>query len=416
MYAVNKTNIVNEILTRKPKKRVDWVQKRLREELTSPANRDVLYEVLTRKDGRAFALDMSGSDAMRVHAAITSALGSFTLRQQRQLSESYVFRQCQGLRKKAGSEDIFVNTPSPARPAPKRSQEESTGAADARPGPWQVAQPDKPRSRPRRAPSPPSPSGPSSDSDLVAPPLTSPPRAKRPAQLLETAVISPARVCSRPVLPVRHVSPVRRPSEIQGADTMPLPRARVGSSPLRPVLAETPVVPEAAPDMAPHPHTNSKEDATVVDAVDTLADSEASWKSLLEQKQKELLKLQFAQRQQELQQLQCKLSKQLVAARVRGASCAAGRQVAGRRRPTDLQPSERPVKRSVGGNLVLQRQLPPKSMVETVRLAAKLHAERLEEKRQQLKEIIEKRAVCSRCMPVGIEHVQSRATDRKSVV
>jgi len=85
----------NEVLSKKPKRRVEWVQKRLREELATPGlNRDVLYEVLTRKEGRAFAQEVSANDAVRVYGAIQFAMDLFTVRQQKQLqAQSYYLRQ-----------------------------------------------------------------------------------------------------------------------------------------------------------------------------------------------------------------------------------------------------------------------------------------------------------------------------------
>ncbi|CAK0860430.1 unnamed protein product [Prorocentrum cordatum] len=85
----------NEILSRKPKRRAEWVQKKLREEISAPGiNRDLLYEVLTRKEGRAFASDLGDGDAVRTYAAVLQAMGSFTARQQKQLKgDTFVLRQ-----------------------------------------------------------------------------------------------------------------------------------------------------------------------------------------------------------------------------------------------------------------------------------------------------------------------------------
>eukprot|EP00401_Gymnodinium_catenatum_P004665 CAMPEP_0117477654 /NCGR_PEP_ID=MMETSP0784-20121206/10935_1 /TAXON_ID=39447 /ORGANISM="" /LENGTH=562 /DNA_ID=CAMNT_0005271965 /DNA_START=1 /DNA_END=1686 /DNA_ORIENTATION=- len=87
--------LAGEILARKPKRRIDWVQKKLREESHEPGtHRDALYEVLTRKEGRAFALDVSGGDVSRIYGAVLAAIDLFTARQQRVLrAETYWLRR-----------------------------------------------------------------------------------------------------------------------------------------------------------------------------------------------------------------------------------------------------------------------------------------------------------------------------------
>jgi len=81
---------VNQILARKPKRRIEWVQKRIKD----GASRDILYQVLSRRQGDAFAHDLSDIDATRTYALVLSGLAVFTSKQQKQLQDSnYVLRQ-----------------------------------------------------------------------------------------------------------------------------------------------------------------------------------------------------------------------------------------------------------------------------------------------------------------------------------
>ena len=79
-------SIVNEVLAKKPKRRVEWVQKRLKEDLAI-THRDSVYEVLVRKEGRAFAADISGADCVRTYNAVLAAIELFTTKQQKRLQE-----------------------------------------------------------------------------------------------------------------------------------------------------------------------------------------------------------------------------------------------------------------------------------------------------------------------------------------
>lgn len=86
-------SIVNEVLAKKPKRRVEWVQKRLKEDLAI-THRDSLYEVLVRKEGRAFAADISGADAVRTYNAVLAAIELFTTKQQRHLqADTFLLRK-----------------------------------------------------------------------------------------------------------------------------------------------------------------------------------------------------------------------------------------------------------------------------------------------------------------------------------
>eukprot|EP00928_Gymnodinium_smaydae_P007114 TRINITY_DN12563_c0_g1_i1.p1 TRINITY_DN12563_c0_g1~~TRINITY_DN12563_c0_g1_i1.p1 ORF type:complete len:800 (-),score=170.38 TRINITY_DN12563_c0_g1_i1:67-2466(-) len=87
--------LANDIFARKPKRRVDWLQKRLREEFASPGSyRDLLYEVLTRKEGRSLTQEFTGADASRVYTVLVDFMDVFTARQQRVLKDpKYVLRQ-----------------------------------------------------------------------------------------------------------------------------------------------------------------------------------------------------------------------------------------------------------------------------------------------------------------------------------
>eukprot|EP00931_Biecheleriopsis_adriatica_P089580 TRINITY_DN6367_c1_g1_i1.p1 TRINITY_DN6367_c1_g1~~TRINITY_DN6367_c1_g1_i1.p1 ORF type:complete len:847 (-),score=199.41 TRINITY_DN6367_c1_g1_i1:36-2576(-) len=90
---MSQANVVNDILAKKPKRRVEWVQKRLKEELAIQ-HRDSLYEVLTRKEGRAFTADVAGPDALRTYNAVLSAIDLFTSKQQKQLkAEGFILRK-----------------------------------------------------------------------------------------------------------------------------------------------------------------------------------------------------------------------------------------------------------------------------------------------------------------------------------
>lgn len=85
--------IVHEVLAKKPKRRVEWVQKRLKEDLAIQ-HRDSLYEVLMRKEGKAFASDINGADAMRTYNAVLAAIDLFTTKQQRHLqADTYFLRK-----------------------------------------------------------------------------------------------------------------------------------------------------------------------------------------------------------------------------------------------------------------------------------------------------------------------------------
>lgn len=74
------------MLAKKPKRRVEWVQKRLKEDLAI-THRDSVYEVLVRKEGRAFAADISGADCVRTYNAVLAAIELFTTKQQKRLQE-----------------------------------------------------------------------------------------------------------------------------------------------------------------------------------------------------------------------------------------------------------------------------------------------------------------------------------------
>eukprot|EP00435_Cladocopium_sp_Y103_P033646 s441_g8.t1 len=69
------------------------VQKRLKEDLAI-THRDSLYEVLVRKEGRAFAADISGADAVRTYNAVLAAIELFTTKQQRHLqADTFLLRK-----------------------------------------------------------------------------------------------------------------------------------------------------------------------------------------------------------------------------------------------------------------------------------------------------------------------------------
>jgi len=87
--------VASEVLARKPKRRVEWVQKRLRDEMAAPGEyRDILYQVLTHKEGRAFTAELGAADATRVYAVVLQAIDTFTVKQQRQLqAENFILRQ-----------------------------------------------------------------------------------------------------------------------------------------------------------------------------------------------------------------------------------------------------------------------------------------------------------------------------------
>lgn len=81
------------MLAKKPKRRVEWVQKRLKEDLAI-THRDSVYEVLVRKEGRAFAADISGADCVRTYNAVLAAIELFTTKQQKRLqADTFLLRK-----------------------------------------------------------------------------------------------------------------------------------------------------------------------------------------------------------------------------------------------------------------------------------------------------------------------------------
>eukprot|EP00930_Biecheleria_cincta_P055085 TRINITY_DN41453_c0_g1_i1.p1 TRINITY_DN41453_c0_g1~~TRINITY_DN41453_c0_g1_i1.p1 ORF type:complete len:810 (-),score=184.70 TRINITY_DN41453_c0_g1_i1:24-2453(-) len=82
-----------DVLAKNPKRRVEWVLKKLKEELAI-THRDLLYEVLTRRDGRAFASEVTGRDAMRTYNAVLAAIDLFTNKQKKHLQmDNFILRK-----------------------------------------------------------------------------------------------------------------------------------------------------------------------------------------------------------------------------------------------------------------------------------------------------------------------------------
>jgi len=84
---------VDEVLARKPQRRVDWLVAQLRKEAAAPTGlrRDLIFAVLSRRDGRAVVQDLSVQLMAKLHEAIHEHIELFTFRQQRVLtSDSFL--------------------------------------------------------------------------------------------------------------------------------------------------------------------------------------------------------------------------------------------------------------------------------------------------------------------------------------
>ncbi|CAK8987019.1 unnamed protein product [Durusdinium trenchii] len=156
-------SIVNEVLAKKPKRRVEWVQKRLKEDLAI-THRDSLYEVLVRKEGRAFAADISGADAVRTYNAVLAAIELFTTKQQRHLqADSFLLRKIH-----TQEQERHKAAQAKAKAAKEVKTVKKSKEAPSVSGLVKTTRKDSPKAAPKGSPNPPAKTSPIRSSSPIA--------------------------------------------------------------------------------------------------------------------------------------------------------------------------------------------------------------------------------------------------------